>query len=203
MRKLLILFIFLFSYNVLALDKIRLKSRNLDTMEFIKKSDLEVKLKKKVLKNAPKSSKKYIDAVFYLSKHYDIDPVYLMSLIWVESHFKCEAKSYAGAKGLMQIMPKTEAYLLEMIDNQQYLSLIRQIRFINANLSILEASNLVLGTFYIDYLRKRFKNANYFTAAYNMGPTWVSKKLKTKYPVGSKNHYVNKIKSKYNLIARN
>ena len=41
----------------------------------------------------------------------DIDPALLFSLIRQESRFKAHAKSHAGARGLMQIMPRTAAFV--------------------------------------------------------------------------------------------
>lgn len=171
--------------------------------EFKKEHNLKQRIINKTPENIKNNLNKYLDAIFILSKYYEIDPVYLISLIWVESHFKNYVKSNVGASGLMQIMPKTEAYLYKKISHKEYVSLSASIRFSNPQISHEEASNLILGTYYINNLRKRFKKVKYFTAAYNMGPTWVNRKLKNNLPVGNKNNYVNKIINKYVSISKN
>jgi soluble lytic murein transglycosylase len=49
----------------------------------------------------------YKDAVDKYSKIYDIDPLFALAVIRQESNFMPDAGSYAGARGLMQIMPAT------------------------------------------------------------------------------------------------
>jgi hypothetical protein len=62
------------------------------------------------------------DAVNYASKVAGIDPKVGRTLIWVESGFKPDAKSYAGAYGLGQLMPDTAKGLgVEISDPAQNL----------------------------------------------------------------------------------
>lgn len=201
----LALIIMLYSINyTYSFDKITLKEK--DMTEAVEQILEEIHVKNKILKNTKDSLiknqiNKYIDSIFILSYYYNLDPIYLTSLIWIESHFKKNAKSKVGASGLMQIMPKTKKYLLKKINRQEYISLIHQIKFKNPDISFNDAENLVLGSFYLNYLNKRFNNIYHSTAAYNMGPTWVGKKLKQNYPVGTKNHYINKIKKQYIALS--
>ncbi|MBQ9624778.1 MAG: transglycosylase SLT domain-containing protein [Clostridia bacterium] len=49
----------------------------------------------------------YKEEIIKYSKEYDLDPVLVASVICRESRFRLKAKSPAGARGLMQIMPDT------------------------------------------------------------------------------------------------
>jgi soluble lytic murein transglycosylase-like protein len=202
-----IFFLLLFSMNGFALEKYTFKKDSPIIIELFDQIQEEYELKNKILEKTPqiikKNVEKYLDAIFILANHYELDPVYLFSLIWVESSFKTRAISNVGARGLMQIMPRTESYIIKKISNEEYNSLIAQIRFSNNNISFFEANNLVLGSFYITYLRKKFKKVKHFTIAYNMGPGWVYKKLRNNYPVGNNNNYINKIIQKYTLFSKN
>lgn len=44
-----------------------------------------------------------------------IDPLLIMALIKVESNFREHAVSYAGAVGLMQVMPETATWISEKL----------------------------------------------------------------------------------------
>ena len=58
----------------------------------------------KWLKNSP-FRKKLLALVHFEANVHDLDPVLILSVITVESHFDTKAKSTYGAQGLMQIMP--------------------------------------------------------------------------------------------------
>jgi len=49
---------------------------------------------------------KHMDSVVEYSEKYNIDPVVLTSLIYVESRWNPKAESHAGACGLTQVIPK-------------------------------------------------------------------------------------------------
>lgn len=58
--------------------------------------------------NGDRSQAEWItQAIFYSSELYGIDPVLVASVMEVESHFRFNAYSHAGAIGLMQLMPST------------------------------------------------------------------------------------------------
>lgn len=193
----------LFSTNIFALDKYILKKET-SPIDYAENMMKELKLKEKIIKKCPKLIKKdvekYIDSIFVLSKEYNLDPVFLTSLIWVESTFNNKAKSPVGANGLMQIMPDTKKYLFKKIDKEEYHRISFQLR-LNENLSFNDAENLILGSYYLSLLNQKFKNIIHSTTAYNMGPGWVYKKIRRKYPIGSKSNYINKIKNKYQLFS--
>src|SRR5690606_4742127 len=49
--------------------------------------------------------------VMVASSAHDLDPALINGVIWVESRFEPRAKSPAGARGLMQLMPATASAL--------------------------------------------------------------------------------------------
>ena len=54
-----------------------------------------------------KKVKKVIRPVLILCEKHQLDPFWVLSVMWTESHFKHEALSKKGASGLMQLMPQT------------------------------------------------------------------------------------------------
>ena len=144
---------------------------------------------------------KYVFPILDIAEYLRLDPVYLVAVIWTESHFNKEAKSTKGANGLMQIMPRTKKYLKNKIPIKLY----NDLYFLMSNYSIDHnvKENLILGSYYVKMLKERFRNTIIATAAYNMGPTWTTKRLRRKFRVGNKNEYVDKIKKRYYKIVKN
>ncbi|HEY0142605.1 MAG TPA: lytic transglycosylase domain-containing protein [Thermoanaerobaculia bacterium] len=82
---------------------------------------------------------------------YDVDPLLVAAVIEQESRFKSRARSHVGAKGLMQLMPRTGKWMgaRNLYDPEQ---------------------NVDAGVKYIKYLNKRFKgDVRKTLAAYNGG----------------------------------
>jgi len=91
------------------------------------------------------------------SRIFDIDSTLIKAVIKVESDFNPRAISRAGAKGLMQLMPKT-AYEMDVTDPFD------------------PEENIFGGTKYLRYLLDRFENnLEISLAAYNAGETAVIK----------------------------
>lgn len=91
------------------------------------------------------------------------DPAVVFAMVRRESMFEIGAKSRVGARGLMQLMPETVAYLVGGADT----------RAMRAELHA-PALNLALGQRYMAYLAERrhiSDNLIYLLAAYNAGPT--------------------------------
>jgi hypothetical protein len=174
------------------------------------------RIERRLLKTIPyqfrKNARSYIRPILKLSEKYQIDPFWVVSIIWTESHFKSRARSAVGATGLMQIMPKTRKYLLRILKikrvrleakkKKRYLRFLMGpykklgYRFYKKNLI-----NLELGVYYLKKLLHRFAgNHKYATVAYNMGPTWTVRRLKNRLPVGNKNVYINKVNRAYKQI---
>lgn len=95
-----------------------------------------------------------------------LDPIVLLSLIRQESVFNPQARSPVGARGLMQLMPRTA---------KRYRSSVRDSHLVNPNI------NIDLGTKYFKTLMKRYDgNLVYVLAAYNAGESRVER-WKTNY----------------------
>lgn len=94
-----------------------------------------------------------------VSEKYSIDPFIILSIMREESRFDTQARSQAGALGLMQLMPQT-AYA---IDKKVNLNIKSQ-----ENIFDIKA-NINLGSFYITSLLKEFGSLPPAIAAYNAG----------------------------------
>jgi hypothetical protein len=90
----------------------------------------------------------------------------IYGIIWVESRFDPEAVSPVGARGLMQLMPKTAQYLAECID------------WSGRKNAFDPEFNISAGSYYIARLIREFNgDEDMALAAYNAGPTKVRRWL--------------------------
>jgi soluble lytic murein transglycosylase len=105
------------------------------------------------------------DSVEPIAKKYNIDPLVALSVMREESRFDANAKSVAGAYGLMQLMPQT-AYRL---DRSLKLGINRPSQLTVAG------NNIQLGSFYLRSLFNEFHSLPYSLAAYNAGELAVRK----------------------------
>ncbi|HUR82154.1 MAG TPA: lytic transglycosylase domain-containing protein [Thermoanaerobaculia bacterium] len=93
----------------------------------------------------------YGELIYEKSKKYDVDPNLVAAVIEQESKFHPRAKSQVGARGLMQLMPRTG-------------------RWMGARDLYNPEQNIDAGVKYIAYLDKRFNgDVNKIVAAYNGG----------------------------------
>lgn len=159
--------------------------------------------------------KKVIRPVLILCEKHELDPFWVLSVMWTESHFKHEAISKKGAKGLMQLMPQTyneilaeikgKGIFLESDRGEDYLRYHYGQAFYDLGYSKLVSKlrNLEVGIYYLKGLLERFDNNHYYaTVAYNMGPFWTRSQLKNNLPVGEKNHYLDKVLKNYYHITK-
>ncbi|NVB39081.1 transglycosylase SLT domain-containing protein [Pseudenhygromyxa sp. WMMC2535] len=93
-----------------------------------------------------------------------IDPSLLNAIIWVESRFNPKAKSPAGARGLMQLMPSTAAYLAKRMGE-------RSARAYDPDF------NVRAGALYLSEMIGKFGDEAYAVAAYHAGPGNVARWL--------------------------
>ncbi len=111
--------------------------------------------------------KYYSQHIVNEAKRNQLDPAWVFAVTRQESAFRPNVKSYAGALGLMQLMPKTGFMVAETI----------KINLKNHN-DILDINNNVkLGSKYLQLMLDRYKNVVVATAAYNAGPGRIQKWL--------------------------
>lgn len=162
-----------------------------------------------------KKVKKVIRPVLVLCEKHQLDPFWVLSVMWTESHFKHESTSKKGARGLMQIMPQTYMEILSEMRNkgiflesdrgEDYLRYQYGQAFYDLGYSQLVSKlrNLEVGIYYLKGLLDAFNNNHYYaTVAYNMGPYWTKSQLRNNMPVGKKNHYLNKVLKNYYHITK-
>jgi soluble lytic murein transglycosylase len=110
----------------------------------------------------------YWQTVRAVSKQYQIDPFLLLSVMREESRFDPEARSVAGALGLMQIMPQT-AYNL---NSKLKMDISDRAEIFDVEI------NITLGAYYLGSLLKEFSSLPSAIAAYNAGEHKVREWLK-------------------------
>ncbi|MDJ0679335.1 MAG: transglycosylase SLT domain-containing protein [Xenococcaceae cyanobacterium MO_167.B52] len=122
----------------------------------------------------------YEASIFKWSKYRNLNPLLVTSLIRQESRFEKEIRSWAGALGLMQIMPATGK------------SAAKSIGLANYSLTNPE-DNINIGTYYLDYTHNRYNNNSMLAlASYNAGPNNVAKWV-ARYGLNDYDEFVEKI----------
>ncbi|MBR7181460.1 MAG: lytic transglycosylase domain-containing protein [Clostridia bacterium] len=110
---------------------------------------------------------RYLDEITLSAKEFDIPVPIVLAVIRTESDFRPNARSRAGALGLMQLMPETFAFLRD--------ECLGEVLEDNAVLS--PAVNIRYGTYYLSYLYQKFGDWRLTLAAYNAGERRVSEWL--------------------------
>jgi hypothetical protein len=157
-----------------------------------------------------------IRPVLTLSEKHQVDPFWVLSVMWTESHFRFEVTSNKGAKGLMQVMPSTHAALLETMKKdgvsfesdkgEDYLSSTYPAAYerLGYHGLVRKLRNLEVGIYYLKTLLQEFDHNHFHaTIAYNMGPSWTRLRLRNNQPVGQRNHYLTKVMKAYFHITKN
>lgn len=113
----------------------------------------------------------YADLVEKYAKLYEVDTFLMYAMILEESRYRADAISWAGAIGLMQIMPATGKELAQQL----------KIRRFRPSMLKRPEVNIQMGAKYIGYLNSIFNsNPMLVTGAYNGGPgrmkRWVTSK---------------------------
>lgn len=106
----------------------------------------------------PTSGDPQLDRIIYdAGQRQGVDPRFIHAVIWQESKYKVQARSHAGAQGLMQLMPATA----------------KRFGCDDANDPV---ENIAAGTKYLSWLLKRFEgNVELALAGYNAGEGSVDK----------------------------
>lgn len=130
----------------------------------------------------------------------ELDPLIIAAIIKVESNYKPGAESRKGALGIMQIMPDTANWVIEMAKLPEVS--LEEIR--NET-----ETNIAIGSWYLKSLSNQFEgNQIAMIAAYNAGPTNVKNWLKSgrwdgrletskDIPFGETRHYVQRVSHYY------
>ncbi|HET7199137.1 MAG TPA: transglycosylase SLT domain-containing protein [Burkholderiales bacterium] len=94
------------------------------------------------------------------AKTYGLDEAWVLGLVRQESRFIAEARSEAGAAGLMQVMPRTARYVARKIGLRDY----------RAKSMTEVQTNVTLGTGYLKMVLDQLGHPVLASAAYNAGP---------------------------------
>jgi soluble lytic murein transglycosylase len=95
------------------------------------------------------------------ARNRDLDPALVAAVIYAESRFDPNARSAAGAVGLMQLMPDTARFIARKTGGED---------FVLADLRDPEI-NVRYGTWLLDYLREYYEgDVSAALAAYHAGP---------------------------------
>lgn len=135
----------------------------------------------------------YWPAVEEASKRNSIDPFLILSVMREESRFDPEARSIAGAVGLMQLMPHTAKRFRKQMDHA---------------IDLRDAgTNIIIGSCYLKHLLRTFGSIPVALAAYNAGEEAVKEWLKNNYsktdefiediPYPETQNYVKKVLTSY------
>ena len=122
----------------------------------------------------------YEDTILKWSQQRQLNPLLVTSLIRQESRFEPEIESWAGALGLMQVMPATGKTAAKNIGLFDY-SLTKP------------EDNINIGTYYLDFTHKKYNNNSMLAvASYNAGPNAVAKWV-NRYGLKDADEFVEKI----------
>ncbi len=93
------------------------------------------------------------------ARNYDLDPALLAAVIYTESRFRADARSSAGALGLMQLLPETGQAIALRTGGD---------RFVVSDLLDPEI-NVRYGSWYLRELRRKYGSVPTALAAYHAG----------------------------------
>lgn len=92
---------------------------------------------------------------------YNLDYRFVLAVMREESRFQADVSSWAGAQGLMQIMPTTGAGLAKQLDITPF----------HREMLLDPKVNIAMGTYFLNQLLKQYDGNKYLAlAGYNAGP---------------------------------
>ncbi|HMD14732.1 MAG TPA: transglycosylase SLT domain-containing protein [Bacteroidota bacterium] len=132
-------------------------------------------------------------AVEQYAREYGVDPLLILSVIQQESQYDPDAVSNRGAVGLMQIMPVTNAEILDVLSAEDLQ---------------LPKKNIRAGVFYFSQLLDLFKDSEpddrmrLALAAYNAGPSRIYDAQELGAYLGENPHYWTTIQHMLPLLSK-
>jgi soluble lytic murein transglycosylase len=113
----------------------------------------------------------YSATVQAAARQYQVDPLLIWSVMREESNYDPAALSYAGARGLMQIMPDTQTWIAGQLNAD-----------IPPGAAFTPETSIQMGAWYLGYLMQHFKGDQELAiAAYDGGPasveSWLQDRL--------------------------
>jgi soluble lytic murein transglycosylase len=104
----------------------------------------------------------YEQVIHAYADEHELDPTLVAAVVYAESRFDPNARSSAGAVGLMQLLPETGEFVARSTGGTDY---------VEADLRDPDI-NVRYGTWLLDYLRTRYDgDVETALAAYHAGPT--------------------------------
>lgn len=184
-----------YSYN--GLIKAFDSSVPLDRVKEFSRSEFEELLITSLGPKMQKGLKPILSSVLTLSEDYQVDPIWIISIIMVESNFQFDAISPKNARGLMQIKPDTALHLYQLMQKNVPEDQV------NKNLNVPQ-ENIEVGIFYLKKLLQNFRmNYGFATVAYNIGPQKLRNRLSEKSLDVKNFSYLVKVQERYTLFSQN
>jgi soluble lytic murein transglycosylase len=174
------------SYNYFKFES-SFKSIPIDRINEIDKKEFRKLIMLSIPRHLKKRFRPYLAHTLEIAEKYEVDPFWVLAIMWTESHFNIKAKSYVSATGLMQIMPGTGRFLARLMkrphSHKIAMELVKDPK-----------TNIEMGAFYLKRLVRSFDhNYRLATVAYNMGPGGVRSRIRRNLPVGVRNNYLDKV----------
>jgi soluble lytic murein transglycosylase-like protein len=133
----------------------------------------------------------HLPMILSKSEEYQVDPLWVLSIIMVESRFASNAVSHKNAQGLMQIRPDTALHLYQILGRN------REAKQNDIQLFD-EDENVNIGVFYLKKLLQNFRlNYRHATVAYNVGPNKLKNLLLFDEIIISENDYLVNVEKSY------
>lgn len=122
----------------------------------------------------------YLEYIESWSQEHQVNPLLVTALMRQESRFEPAIRSFAGATGLMQVMPSTGAWIAQATNVKNY-------ALDNPN------DNIKFGTWYLGHTHETYNNNSMLAvASYNAGPGNVSQWVK-KFGLNDADEFVEEI----------
>ncbi len=131
------------------------------------------------------------DAVMEESARAGYDPLFVLSLVAVESDFRVRAQSERGARGLVQMKPSTFAWISAREPEVSGDALLGEDPVLEVRLAVR----------YVRWLEKRFKTRDGALMAYNAGPRRARLYLRSGEPPDKLLGYVRLIRREHERLA--